>query len=644
MAPVTRKTLGEMLQERAATIVGRDPELASLDRLLADDGPVVAYVEGLAGVGKSTLVRAFAARARGAGATTLELDCHNVHPTQGGAVAAIVEGLQRGGNGGAPSPERACEALAEAGERVVVLFDSYEMMRMADPWLCRTFIPGLPPNVRIVLATRVPPRRFWRETFGDAFQALALANLDPEDAVALLRASGVDAETAPRINQVAHGHPLSLQLAAGALRDRPGIALDALTVGPVGEELAQIYLDGLDPATRRALDAAALTRRTTLSILEAMLPEEPAPEAFERLRRLPFVNLGPDGLVVHDTVREVTAALLRASNPEAYWRLRTAAWRRLRTEVRGAPQRDLGRYTADMIFLIEDEAVREAFFPVVGGEYLVEPAETGDREEAEALAGEWLDEAEADQVGRWWDAVPAGFLAARDEKGRLRGFACLLEHSAVPPRLLDADPLAGGWREHLRRDPPPRGQRTLFLRYLCGGAAGSAAQSALLLDVTRTYMEMRPQLRRVYAPARYLNGADPTCAITMGYLPLDGHPDSVCVDFGPASVDGWLDELGERKLKIESEGGIEPTERRLVLGGKQIELTRLEAEVLAYLQRHEGEAVRREDLLRDVWGYDWDGGSNVIETVVSSLRKKLGDRAAALKTVRGVGYRLEPLG
>jgi hypothetical protein len=42
---------------------------------------------------------------------------------------------------------------------------------------------------------------------------------------------------------------------------------------------------------------------------------------------------------------------------------------------------------------------------------------------------------------------------------------------------------------------------------------------------------------------------------------------------------------------------------------------------------------------RDVWGYDWSGGSNVVEVVISALRRKLGDRAGSLQTVRGAGYR-----
>jgi DNA-binding response OmpR family regulator len=44
-------------------------------------------------------------------------------------------------------------------------------------------------------------------------------------------------------------------------------------------------------------------------------------------------------------------------------------------------------------------------------------------------------------------------------------------------------------------------------------------------------------------------------------------------------------------------------------------------------------------LLRDAWGTDYAGGSNVIEVLPGSLRRKLGDRAPAIETVRGMGYR-----
>ena len=56
----------------------------------------------------------------------------------------------------------------------------------------------------------------------------------------------------------------------------------------------------------------------------------------------------------------------------------------------------------------------------------------------------------------------------------------------------------------------------------------------------------------------------------------------------------------------------------------------------------ESQAVSRVDLLEEVWGYKYDGGgSNVVDAVIRSLRKKLGPRAAAIETVTGVGYRFQ---
>ena len=79
--------------------------------------------------------------------------------------------------------------------------------------------------------------------------------------------------------------------------------------------------------------------------------------------------------------------------------------------------------------------------------------------------------------------------------------------------------------------------------------------------------------------------------------------------------------------------------RQLILDGTRADLTKLEFEVLRYLHEREGRIVSQAVLLRDVWGYDWSGGSNVVEVVISALRRKLGDSAGSLQTVRGAGYR-----
>jgi hypothetical protein len=236
----------------------------------------------------------------------------------------------------------------------------------------------------------------------------------------------------------------------------------------------------------------------------------------------------------------------------------------------------------------------------------------------------------------------------------MAAFRCLAERDDVPAELLRCDPRAARWREHLRRDPVPRAGRVLFLRYMAcrgDGDTPSLAGAALLIDLKRAYFALRPDLRRTYAPAALLQGADGHCAMALGYVALPGEPGpladedrSVYNDLGPGSIDGWLADLAARELLVEDEAPVDPVRRELRLDGARVDLTQLEFDVLRYLQEREGRPVRREALLRDVWGYDWTGGSNVVEVAVSSLRKKLGGHAHALRTVRGVGYRLDPLG
>ena len=138
----------------------------------------------------------------------------------------------------------------------------------------------------------------------------------------------------------------------------------------------------------------------------------------------------------------------------------------------------------------------------------------------------------------------------------------------------------------------------------------------------------------------------------LGFAALSGAPVQIgedaywtlVNDFGPGSIDGWLSEVVGRELAADEPTVLDPAARRLVLDGRGVDLSRLELDVLRHLQRREGVAVTREELLREVWGHEWTGASsNVVEAVVSGLRRKMGDRAAALETVRGVGYRLGPL-
>ncbi|GAA2112805.1 two-component system response regulator GlnR [Microlunatus panaciterrae] len=76
------------------------------------------------------------------------------------------------------------------------------------------------------------------------------------------------------------------------------------------------------------------------------------------------------------------------------------------------------------------------------------------------------------------------------------------------------------------------------------------------------------------------------------------------------------------------------------LNGEQLDLTYTEFELLKYLAQHPGRVFSRQQLLSDVWGYDYYGGTRTVDVHVRRLRAKLGPEYESLiGTVRNVGYR-----
>jgi hypothetical protein len=637
------RTLQSTLDQRAGALIGREREQRALLKLVERDLPLVAVVHGIAGVGKSMLLQAAAVDARARGALVLALDGRAFEPTERGFLTALGRAL------GMPVPTvgAATETLA-GGARVLLTIDTYEQLRLLDAWLRQTFVPALPQNVRLLLAGRDTPSA-WQRDLGDLGRTIRLDNLSDEAARTFLRRAGVDDAIARRVARAARGHPLSLQLAAGALAERPGLPAEDAVLAPMVEELARLYIDGLDPMTRRALDAAAVVRRTTLTLLEAMLPEDDPAALFAALRALPFVEISAEGLVVHDTVREATSALLQASDPARHRAHRRAAWSRLRTELRTAGRADLWRYTADMLYLVENPIVRDAFFPSGSDELTIEPARAADHAAIAAIADAQQGPEATSLVEAWWRSAPDVFRVVRDAAGVVLGFSSLFQPQDVSRSLLRSDPVTAAWMEHLRGAPTPSHQCVLFNRHAL--SSGDAATARLWLDVKRVYLELRPHLRRLYTPVPDVDRAL-TALAPLGFAALPGPPVRIgedahwtlMVDFGPSSIDGWLSEVVGRELGADEPAVLDPAARRLVLDGREVDLSRLEVDVLRHLQLREGAAVTREELLREVWGHQWTGASsNVVEAVVSGLRRKMGDRAAALETVRGLGYRLGPL-
>ncbi|HSM81926.1 MAG TPA: winged helix-turn-helix domain-containing protein, partial [Nodosilinea sp.] len=225
-----------------------------------------------------------------------------------------------------------------------------------------------------------------------------------------------------------------------------------------------------------------------------------------------------------------------------------------------------------------------------------------------------------------------------------------------------ADPITKFWWQELQANPVPAGQRVFFIRRALGkhtGEALSEIQAACWLDAKRLYLENLDSLRRVYIVFRDIEEQGPIVE-RLGFRPLgeglelEGHLyHCYCLDFGPQKVMGWLSGLVDAQygcpaespapelLHKESSGVFDVEGHALIIDGEPVPLTPLEYGVLAYLHSHSGKAVSRMTLLEEVWGYDYEGGSNVVDSIVRSLRKKLRQYGNAIATVTGVGYRFD---
>ncbi|MBX3310308.1 MAG: response regulator transcription factor [Parvibaculum sp.] len=125
-----------------------------------------------------------------------------------------------------------------------------------------------------------------------------------------------------------------------------------------------------------------------------------------------------------------------------------------------------------------------------------------------------------------------------------------------------------------------------------------------------------------------------------------GVDDLVLATAGPAEVDARIrlvlgrQEADEGHSQISASGVvIDEASYSAKVRGKSLDLTYKEFELLRFLTLHPSRVFTREQLLSEVWGYDYYGGSRTVDVHVRRLRAKLGDQESIIGTVRNVGYR-----
>jgi hypothetical protein len=455
--------LGDVLDEaRRRTFVGRDDELTRFGEALSGSSSRrVFLVHGVGGIGKSTLLGEFRARALAAGRPAVLLDGRELDPSPDAVRAALARAAA------VPEPR-----LGEL-PGLTVLLDHYENLAPVDPWVRGELLPELPADGIAVLAGREAPAPAWRRLPGwrELGAVLRLDCWSEAESAEFLSRSGVAPEARSALVSLSRGHPLALALLADAAAG--GTLPHELADAP---DLVSTLLEGVVPSVPGEAYATGLATCTVAwATTEDLLAEavgSAAPAVWDWLARQPYVTCGPRGLVLHDLARDVLTAELERRSPDRMRRLHRLVHDRVVTEVRTGTGPDREHAAQQLLYLHRHSPLTSAIWIVRSrGSAAVHPATPEDIAQVVALTERISGPADADLTRRWLAEAPDAARVVR-QGGRVAAFAVGLLLPTGSP-LQWQDPVVQTALAHVERTAPARpGERIHVMRSI-GGADGS---------------------------------------------------------------------------------------------------------------------------------------------------------------------------
>ncbi|KUN18778.1 hypothetical protein AQJ23_39265 [Streptomyces antibioticus] len=499
----------------------------------------VLALHGPGGIGKTALLRRMSAEAAHRGRDVVEVD------------ADLLE----------PRPEVFAAAATPPGPgHAVLLVDGADRLAGLEGWLRERFLPSLAPGTLVVLAGRQPPSPCWRgdPAWQDNLVVMPLSGLSRQES-ALMLADGMTAQASGRRARLAfaHGHPLTLRLLGQDDGHQRG---GSWTPSPrtVDALLSRVIDPPPTAEHRRALEICAHLPGATEDLLRAFMPDQ-AYDAFDWLRRLPYVSTGPAGLCLAPSVAEAVDRDLRWRAPDSYRSMHKALRVQVQDTVRSRPERESLRAAAHFNHMQARGSWALGFDWSEHHDSLCEmPCDAEGIREVRALARAVLGADSLDVVDFWLHRQPESFRLYRAAgSGETVGCLALLCFGRWDAAETVIDPVVRAVRDHVEAGAGLRpGRQANLVRFLLAPrplSHGGALVPRMLARVTRevlgqeqldwSFFAVRgnPRLSRLLESADFHRVAAPN--LDVGRTALFGH------DWRALGVPEWADLLDDRMFR-----------------------------------------------------------------------------------------------
>jgi hypothetical protein len=533
-----------------AAFVGRTNECDLFRSALASREPPfnLLRVIGPGGIGKSTLLRKFAAIADDLSVPAGLIDGRHIEASPElflGAASAVL-GLDL------RQPQR--------NGPYVLMVDAFEALSPLAGWFSNEFLPALPSGLLVVVAARgdrnAPAPQGWEPLI----RTIKLRNWAPGESDDFLARRGIQPEAREAILRLSHGHPLAMGIAADLMNQAGSLGqVEQLKV--ISTLLDRVVEHAPSDLHRLAIEIASHARVTSEALLSDAIGPASAREIFAWLRGLSFMEICDEGLMPHDLARDVVHRdLAWRSLPrlrDVHMRTRLHYLRLYREGAFGEKLRVL----RDLVYLHRLNPIMRAFFEFRAiGHIYPEPASPSDHDGIVELVSRFEGQASAAIAKHWLERQPRSFLAMRSAQERLAGVLCQVDLTLVDASDAHVDPVLREAQKIMRGSLPRPGEAAVLGRYMICALSYQGATPATTAMQIQSYLTwmMTPRLgwsfltldgERDWADLmRYIDFAaagDEIAEISPRRFGLFAH------DWRKVDPIAWLDMMEHRELETQ---------------------------------------------------------------------------------------------